>query len=191
FAVRAIDGFGITDFGGPGRMSERDILELGGRVCEEARDAEALLISCGGLRTLGVAAPFEAHHGIPVVASTQAAFWAALRLVGASGRLAGFGRLLEETPEPGHLRRTEGAYLMKARVTVTLKSGILDPQGKAIEGALKSLGVEGIASVRQGKVFDIEVAGTDKAKAEATLKQAADKLLANTVIENYRVEVSG
>jgi phosphoribosylformylglycinamidine synthase PurS subunit len=83
---------------------------------------------------------------------------------------------------------------MKARVTVTLKSGILDPQGKAIEGALKSLGVDGVdgvASVRQGKVFDIELAGTDKARAEALLKQAADKLLANTVIENYRVEVTG
>ena len=80
---------------------------------------------------------------------------------------------------------------MKARVTVTLKSGVLDPQGKAIEGALKSLGVEGVGSVRQGKVFDIELAGTDKAKAEALLKQAADKLLANTVIENYRVEVIG
>ncbi len=78
---------------------------------------------------------------------------------------------------------------MKARVTVTLKTGILDPQGKAIEGALKSLGVEGVASVRQGKVFDIELDGTDKAKAEALLRQAADKLLANTVIENYRVEV--
>src|SRR5258707_14454327 len=78
---------------------------------------------------------------------------------------------------------------MKARVTVTLKSGILDPQGKAIEGALKSLGVDGVASVRQGKVFDIELSGSDKAKAEAALKDAADKLLANTVIENYRVEV--
>ena len=78
---------------------------------------------------------------------------------------------------------------MKARVTVTLKTGILDPQGKAIEGALKSLGVEGVASVRQGKVFDIELADTDKGKAEALLKEAADKLLANTVIENYRVEV--
>jgi phosphoribosylformylglycinamidine synthase subunit PurS len=78
---------------------------------------------------------------------------------------------------------------MKARVTVTLKSGILDPQGKAIEGALKSLGVDGVASVRQGKVFDIELAGADKAKAEAALKDAADKLLANTVIENYRVEL--
>jgi phosphoribosylformylglycinamidine synthase len=78
---------------------------------------------------------------------------------------------------------------MKARVTVTLKSGILDPQGKAIEGALKALGVEGVASVRQGKVFDIELAATDEAKAEALLKAAADKLLANTVIENYSVEV--
>ena len=78
---------------------------------------------------------------------------------------------------------------MKARVHVTLKNGVLDPQGKAIEGALKSLGVDGIASVRQGKVFDIEVAGADKAKAEAALKEAADRLLANTVIENYAIEV--
>jgi phosphoribosylformylglycinamidine synthase len=80
---------------------------------------------------------------------------------------------------------------MKARVTVTLKTGILDPQGKAIEGALRSLGVEGIASVRQGKVFDIEIDGGDPKKVEAVLKEAADKLLANTVIENYRVEVVG
>ena len=80
---------------------------------------------------------------------------------------------------------------MKARVTVTLKSGVLDPQGKAIEGALKSLGVSGVASVRQGKVVDIEVEGSDRAAAEAALKAAAEKLLANTVIENYRVEVVG
>jgi phosphoribosylformylglycinamidine synthase subunit PurS len=80
---------------------------------------------------------------------------------------------------------------MKARVTVTLKSGILDPQGKAIEGALKSLGVNGVASVRQGKVFDIEIEGADRAGAEAALKNAAEKLLANTVIENYRIEVTG
>ncbi len=78
---------------------------------------------------------------------------------------------------------------MKARVTVTLKSGVLDPQGKAIEGALKSLGVSGVASVRQGKVFDIELDGADKATAEAALKAAAEKLLANTVIENYRIEI--
>ena len=80
---------------------------------------------------------------------------------------------------------------MKARVTVTLKSGILDPQGKAIEGALQSLGVAGVSSVRQGKVFDIEIEGSDRAKAEALLKQAADKLLANTVIEIYCVDVLG
>ena len=80
---------------------------------------------------------------------------------------------------------------MKAPVTVTLKSGILDPQGKAIEGALRSLGVTGVASVRQGKVFDIEIEGSDVGQAEALLKQAAEKLLANTVIENYRVEVVG
>jgi phosphoribosylformylglycinamidine synthase PurS subunit len=80
---------------------------------------------------------------------------------------------------------------MKARVTVTLKSGILDPQGKAIEGALKSLGVTGVASVRQGKVFDIEIEGGDTSRAEAALKDAAEKLLANTVIENYRIEVVG
>ena len=80
---------------------------------------------------------------------------------------------------------------MKARVTVTLKSGILDPQGKAIEGALRSLGVEGVASVRQGKVFDIELDGADQGRAEELLKQAADRLLANTVIENYDVKVLG
>ncbi|MGL4729944.1 MAG: phosphoribosylformylglycinamidine synthase subunit PurS [Bosea sp. (in: a-proteobacteria)] len=78
---------------------------------------------------------------------------------------------------------------MKARITVTLKNGVLDPQGKAIEGALGSLGVEGVSSVRQGKVFDIELATSDKAKAEVALKAACEKLLANTVIENYRVEL--
>ena len=79
---------------------------------------------------------------------------------------------------------------MKARVTVTLKSGVLDPQGKAIEGALKSLGVDGVASVRQGKVFDVELDTADTTKAEAALKQACERLLANTVIENYRVEIA-
>ena len=80
---------------------------------------------------------------------------------------------------------------MKARVTVTLKTSVLDPQGKAIEGALKSLGFDGVASVRQGKVFDLELAGSDKAKAEADIKQMCEKLLANTVIESYRVEIAG
>jgi phosphoribosylformylglycinamidine synthase PurS subunit len=78
---------------------------------------------------------------------------------------------------------------MKARVTVTLKPGILDPQGKAIEGALRSLGFGGVISVRQGKVFDIEIEGVDRTGAEAALKSAAEKLLANTVIENYRIEL--
>jgi phosphoribosylformylglycinamidine synthase len=79
---------------------------------------------------------------------------------------------------------------MKARVTVTLKSGILDPQGKAIEGALKSLGVNGITSVRQGKVFDVEIAANDRSQAETILNAAAEKLLANMVVENYKIEIA-
>lgn len=102
FSVGAINGFGITDFGGPARMGEQEILDLGGRVCEDAGEPEGLLISCGGLRTLGVAKPFEERHGIPVVSSTQAAFWAAMRLVGESGQLAGYGRMLEESVVPAH-----------------------------------------------------------------------------------------
>jgi phosphoribosylformylglycinamidine synthase subunit PurS len=78
---------------------------------------------------------------------------------------------------------------MKAQVTVTLKAGILDPQGKAIEGALKSLGIAGVASVRQGKLFDIEISGDDRAIAAAKLTEAAERLLANTVIENYDVKI--
>ncbi len=78
---------------------------------------------------------------------------------------------------------------MKARVTVTLKNGVLDPQGKAIEGALGSLGIAGIGSVRQGKVFDIEMSEDNTAAAEAALGAACEKLLANTVIENYRIEL--
>ncbi len=79
---------------------------------------------------------------------------------------------------------------MKARVTVTLKPGVLDPQGKAIEGALRSLGIEGVDGVRQGKVFDLELATADRARAEATLREACERLLANTVIESYRVEIA-
>jgi phosphoribosylformylglycinamidine synthase len=78
---------------------------------------------------------------------------------------------------------------MKARVVVTLKNGVLDPQGKAIEGALKSLGVAGVDSVRQGKVFDVEVSGADAASAKAQLTAACEKLLANTVIENYQIDI--
>ncbi len=96
FEVLALEGFGLLGFGEPGSKSEADIIALGAKVCAEAPAAEGLLISCGGLRTLGVAQPLEARHGIPVVASTQAAFWAALRLVGESGHVAGQGRLLEQ-----------------------------------------------------------------------------------------------
>ena len=78
---------------------------------------------------------------------------------------------------------------MKARITVTLKNGILDPQGKAIEGALKSLGVDGIASVRQGKVFDIDIGETDVTEARVSLAAMCERLLANTVIENYAIEI--
>jgi phosphoribosylformylglycinamidine synthase len=76
---------------------------------------------------------------------------------------------------------------MKARVVVTLKPSVLDPQGKAIEGALRSLGVEGVASVRQGKVFDIELATADGEAATRTLKEACEKLLANAIVENYAI----
>jgi phosphoribosylformylglycinamidine synthase subunit PurS len=75
---------------------------------------------------------------------------------------------------------------MKARIVVTLKNGVLDPQGKATEGALTSLGIDGVSHVRIGKVIDLEITGPD---AEARLKTACEKLLANTVIENYAIEL--
>jgi phosphoribosylformylglycinamidine synthase len=78
---------------------------------------------------------------------------------------------------------------MKARVIVTLKDGILDPQGKAIEGALKALGIDGIDSVRQGKIFEMELATDDRTAASGVLRGACEKLLANQVIENFQVEL--
>jgi phosphoribosylformylglycinamidine synthase len=80
---------------------------------------------------------------------------------------------------------------MKARVIVTLKNGVLDPQGKAIEGALASLGFPGVESVRQGKIFEIDLAEPDALRAEAALVQMCEKLLANTVIEDYAIELYG
>ncbi len=77
--------------------------------------------------------------------------------------------------------------MIKARVIVTLKTGVLDPQGKAIEHAIGTLGFSGVDSVRQGKVFDVVIDSSDKAKAEAEIRAMCDKLLANTVIENYSV----
>ena len=79
---------------------------------------------------------------------------------------------------------------MKARVTVTLKKGVLDPQGKAIEGALGQLGFDGVGEVRQGKYFEIELTETDDAKARDQIKAMCDKLIANTVIENYEIELA-
>ncbi len=80
---------------------------------------------------------------------------------------------------------------MKARVIVTLKTGVLDPQGQAIEGSLEGLGFAGVQSVRQGKVFDVELSTTDSVTAKAELERMCEKLLANTVIENYAVEIIG
>lgn len=78
---------------------------------------------------------------------------------------------------------------MKATVTVTLKPDVLDPQGQAIQKACVSLGHGAVAGVRQGKIFEIELATDDRAAAEALLDELGDKLLANTVIEDYRVEL--
>lgn len=78
---------------------------------------------------------------------------------------------------------------MKARVFVTLKTGVLDPQGQAIAHALGALGFQGIGEVRQGKVIEIDLDETDAAKAEAEVARMCEKLLANTVIENYAIEL--
>ncbi|MDW3207010.1 MAG: phosphoribosylformylglycinamidine synthase subunit PurS [Alphaproteobacteria bacterium] len=78
---------------------------------------------------------------------------------------------------------------MKANVTVTLKRGVLDPQGKAIGHALEGLGFDGVGEVRQGKLIEVELADTDRAAAEKKLDEMCRKLLANTVIEDYRIEI--
>lgn len=78
---------------------------------------------------------------------------------------------------------------MKAKVYITLKSGVLDPQGKAIQNALGHLGFEGIDGVRQGKLIEISLNGKNKESASIELKQMCEKLLANTVVENYRFEI--
>ncbi len=79
--------------------------------------------------------------------------------------------------------------MIRARVTVTLKNGVLDPQGKAIEGALGTLGFDGVDQVRQGKVFDIELTSADRNLAEQEIADMCEKLLANTVIEDYAVDI--
>ncbi len=78
---------------------------------------------------------------------------------------------------------------MKARVTVMLKAGVLDVQGEAVRHALGTLGFAGVNGVRQGKVIELDLAATDAVQAEADVKAMCEKLLANTVIESYRVEI--
>ena len=78
---------------------------------------------------------------------------------------------------------------MKARIRITLKNGVLDPQGKAIEGALSSLGFAGVDNVRQGKYIELDIAAKDRAAAEAEVKAMCERLLANTVIENYAIDI--
>ncbi len=78
---------------------------------------------------------------------------------------------------------------MKARVTVMLKNGVLDPQGAAVQHALGTLGFAGVNGVRQGKVIELDLSETDAAAAEVAVKAMCEKLLANTVIESYRVEI--
>ena len=78
---------------------------------------------------------------------------------------------------------------MKARIRITLKNGVLDPQGKAIEGAVKGLGISGVGDVRQGKYIEVDLTETDPAKAKVIVEQMCPDLLANTVIENYAYEI--
>ncbi len=80
---------------------------------------------------------------------------------------------------------------MKARVHVTLKPGVLDPQGKAIQHALSALGFAGVDGVRQGKVIELDLTETDPDQARENLHDMCEKLLANTVIENYTIEIDG
>ena len=77
---------------------------------------------------------------------------------------------------------------MKAKIHVTLKSGVLDPQGKAVEQALGSLGFAGVSGVRQGKYIELDLDETDRVKAQANVEKMCEKLLANTVIENYSID---
>ncbi|MGE4482386.1 phosphoribosylformylglycinamidine synthase subunit PurS [Acidocella sp.] len=80
---------------------------------------------------------------------------------------------------------------MKAIVTIMLKDGVLDPQGKAIGHALNNLGFAQVGEVRMGKIIELELAGTDAAQAKSEAEEMARKLLANTVIESFKVEVAG
>lgn len=79
---------------------------------------------------------------------------------------------------------------MRATVTVMLKAGVLDPQGEAVRRALGSMGFEGVDAVRQGKVIELDLAQQDRARAEAEVRAMCERLLANTVIESFRIEIA-
>jgi len=105
--VLSLECFKLLEFNAPHKITEAEIIALSDTSVAKANAstpgaAEAILISCGGLRTLGVATPLEARHDIPVVSSATAAFWAAMRLVGESGRLDGYGRLFAQAQAPAH-----------------------------------------------------------------------------------------
>ena len=93
--VLSMEGFGIRAFGDAAHKTDEDIVELAGKVHGRAPGAESLLISCGGLRTLEAGRRVEEKHSVPVVSSTESAYWAAVRLIGENGRFPGYGRLLE------------------------------------------------------------------------------------------------
>ena len=80
--------------------------------------------------------------------------------------------------------------MIKARVHISLKAGVLDPQGKAVGNALRGLGFDGVAEVRQGKLIELELADTDAATARARVEEMCRQLLANPVIENYAIEIA-
>ncbi|WEK53617.1 MAG: phosphoribosylformylglycinamidine synthase subunit PurS [Candidatus Cohnella colombiensis] len=80
---------------------------------------------------------------------------------------------------------------MKAKVYVTIKENVLDPQGNAVQGALHTMGFNDVSKVRIGKYLEIDLATNDRAQAEAQLKEMSEKLLANTVVEDYRIELEG
>ena len=95
--IQSIELAGLLGFGEPGKKSEQEIIDLSAMSIEAAGKPDAVLISCGGLLTLGCADPIERQHGVPVVTSTQSAFWKAMRLAGDSGHVAGRGRMLAQS----------------------------------------------------------------------------------------------
>jgi arylmalonate decarboxylase len=97
FDVLALESFGLTGFGDAEKQSEQEIIDLTGKAIAGAQGADGVLISCGGLMTLNCAEPIERRYGIPVVTSTQSAFWKALRLAGDDGHIPGYGRMLAQT----------------------------------------------------------------------------------------------